>query len=399
MPTTRFQRIFLLAGITSLFAAYAGLWLRFINDPVERTGSDFIAFYSAGRVAQEHGLSKVYEPELQQNVQQEQVGFPLVQGQVLLYNHLPFLLPVLYGVVNGDYVGSFYRWAALLVVVYCASLVILGWALDASGVDRQTRILLSISSFLFLPLFFSLMNGQDTAILLLGTALWLYGLNTKKESLAGLGLSLTTVRPQLSLMLAIPMLFSHRKVFLTYVLGAGFLAALSVLIVGLDGARAYINILLISASGEWHGMKEQAMMNLIGILTRIWGTSNADGIRLFGWVIYGMTLVALIFLWTKQKLPIENRIGLTVIVSLFTSPHLHFHDLTLLLIPLYALLLSGHLKKFTATASPIAASLLLLVSNITPVLQYTTPYLLMLILALYPFYSKEKNRITSLHRS
>src|SRR3972149_5988028 len=68
-------RIFFIAGISSLLISYLALWVRFINDPVERTGSDFIAFYSAGRVAQNQGAAHVYDPLSQQVIQEEQVRF------------------------------------------------------------------------------------------------------------------------------------------------------------------------------------------------------------------------------------------------------------------------------------------------------------------------------------
>src|SRR5215207_8524185 len=172
MATSPLHRVFVVTGIISLFASYLGLWIRFINDPVERTGSDFIAFYSAGRVAQDKGYSRVYDPLLQQAVQEEQVGFPLVKGQVLLYNHLPFLVPVLRFLVNRDYVHSFYRWVFLLVAFYIVSLILLSKSVPDSDTDPRIVWLTALGGFLFLPLFFSLMNGQDTAILFLGVALW-----------------------------------------------------------------------------------------------------------------------------------------------------------------------------------------------------------------------------------
>jgi hypothetical protein len=399
MPATRLQRIFLLSGILSLAIAYVGLWLRFINDPVERTGSDFIAFYSAGRVAQEYGFSRVFEPDLQQAVQAETVGFPLVKGQVLLHNHPPLLPPILRLLVTHNYVESFYRWIALLITIFIASLFILRKALDLSGIDPQTNLLLAISAFLFMPFFFSLMNGQDTVIVFLGMALWFYGLISGKDWLAGFGLSLTVLRPQFSIALAIPMLFGHRKAFWGYFLGSSFLVLLAFLINGLDGMQQYLNILLISVGGEWHGMKEEAMLNLLGMMMRIFGAPAADTIRVIGWVVYAISILLLTYLWAKQKTSRENLIGLTVVIALFASPHLHFHDLTLLLIPIYALVISGRLKKFAATAFPIAASLLLLVSNISPILQYTTPYLLMGVLAYYPFYAKANPSLTSPRRS
>jgi hypothetical protein len=399
MATSPLHRVFVLTGIISLFASYLGLWIRFINDPIERTGSDFIAFYSAGRVAQDKGYSRVYDPLLQQAVQEEQVGFRLVKGQVLLYNHLPFLVPVLRFLVNPDYVHSFYRWVLLLVAFYIVSLIMLSKSLPDSETDPRIVWLTALGAFLFLPLFFSLMNGQDTAFLFLGVALWLYGLISKRETLSGLGLSLTLVRPHISLVLALPMLFSYRKVFMGYILGSVSLAILSLLIVGVQGVQQYINILLISAGGEWHGMKEEAMFNLIGLLTRTMPGLGAENIRILGWIIYGMTILGLTFLWAKRKNLPANLIGLTVILTLFTVPHLHFHDLTLLLIPMYELSRLGNLKKSAATVLPISVSLLFLLSNLSVFWQYTTPYLVMLGLAYYPFYLRQQTILTSLHRS
>jgi len=399
MPTSPLHRVFILTGIISLFVSYLGLWIRFINDPIERTGSDFIAFYSAGRVAQEQGYARVYDPLLQQAVQEEQVGFPLVKGQVLLYNHLPFLVPILGILVNDDYVNSFYRWALLLVALYIVSLIVLSKSLRDLDVEQRTVWLTGLGAFLFLPLFFSLMNGQDTAILFLGMALWIYGLISKQETLSGLGLSLTLVRPHISLVLALPMLFSYRKVFMGYVLGSGLLAALSFLFVGVEGVQQYINILLISAGGEWHGMKEEAMFNLIGLLTRTLPMLGAENIRILGWIVYGMTILGLTFLWAERKDLPANLIGLTVILTLFTVPHLHFHDLTLLLIPMYELVRLGNVKKSTAIVLPIAVSLLFLISNLSVFSQYTTPYLVMLALAYYPFYLRQQTVLRSLHRS
>lgn len=399
MPYSRVQRIFIIAGIVSLFAAYIGWWFRFINDPVQRTGADFIAFYAAGRVAQEYGFSRTYEPGLQQAVQEAVVGFPLVQGQVLLYNHPPLLHPILRLLVTPNYVASFHRWIALLIVIYIISLVVLSKIVESSGMKPGAIRLVAISSLLFLFLYFSLLNGQDTALVFLGAAIWLYGLITGQEWLAGFGLSLTVQRPHLSLALAIPMIFRYRKAFLAYVLGSALLVILSTLVIGLDGMRSYIDILLISTGGEWHGMNEESMVNLLGLALRVFGPSVADPLRIWGWVVFGAAILGLTYAWTITRDMRTNLIGLTVIVTLFTSPHLHFHDLALLLIPFYELIRVGYLKDFAAIASPLAASLVMLVSNITPALLFTAPYVLMLLLAVYPYILTRKRLLTAPHRS
>ena len=403
MLRANIRRIFMIAGIVSLCISYLGVWIRFINDPVERTGSDFIAFYSAGRIAENEGAASVYNPKLQQEIQQEQVGFPLVQGQVLLYNHLPFLIPILQMVVSTNYVNSFYRWIFLLMTLYVAGTAILSRVLREAGVNRNSILLTGIGSLLFLPLFFSLMNGQDTAFTFLGAAIWTYGLFSGRELLAGLGLSLTTIRPQIALFLAIPMLFRHARVFWGFLLGSGLLALLSVLILGPGGTRDFIDILLVSAGGEWFGMKENAMYNLIGLLTRTAPQLGAGTIRTIGWIVYGITMIGLCIVWVRSKHLPGEKISLTVVLSLFVAPHLHFHDLALLLIPIHELIRisrgTGNLKTSIAVAIPIAISLLLLLSNVSPALQYTVPYLVMLALVLYPYYLGLKTPVTTPHQS
>ena len=292
-------------------------------------------------MAQSAGTGNVYDPLLQQKIQQEQVGFSLAPGQVLLYNHLPFLIPILQVIVSDNYINSFYRWVFLLTALYITAILILNQGLRQAGVDQNSILLTSIGGFLFLPLFFSLMNGQDTAFLFLGTAIWLYGLISGKEILAGLGLSLTTVRPHLAILLALPMFFRYKKIFWGFITGSGILAALSILLLGMEGTRKFIDILFVSAGGNWYGMKENAMYNLIGVMTRTFPQLDMGIIRTTGWIFYGIAIIGLCILWAKNKTLSEGQIGLTVTLALFIVPHLHFHDLTLLLIPIFEIIRSS----------------------------------------------------------
>ena len=140
------------------------------------------------------------------------------------------------------------------------------------------------------------------------------------------------------------------------------------------------------------------MYNLIGLLTRTLPWLGAETIRVIGWIVYGITIIALCIFWAGSKDLEAGKIGSTVILALFAVPHLHFHDLTLLLIPIYELIRasaqSASLKTSIATVLPIAISLLLLLSNISPLLQYTFPYLIMLAIAGYPYYSNHKAHIS-----
>lgn len=379
MRKINFHRIFIIAAIVSLLVSYLAIWIRLINDPVERTGSDFIAFYAAGRIAQEAGASHVYDIALQRQMEEEQVGFALAPGQVLQYNHLPFLIPILQLIVTPDYVASFHRWALFMATIYAIGIALLRRTLKQSRMDPAFIWVFTIGAMLFLPLFFSLMNGQDTGILLLGAAIWVYGLLSGREWIAGLGLSLTTVRPHIALVLALPMLFRHYRAFLGFAVGSGMLAFFSLAILGWQGAQEFVNIILVSAGGDWYGIKQNVMFNLIGLLMRTFPWVEADTIRGVGWVIYGATILALIFIWRRTKRRKEYLIGLSVTLAALVAPHLHFHDLTLILIPLFMLMrlsLIGRMKTSFAASLPIALSFLLLISNAAPFLQFSVPYLI-----------------------
>ncbi len=52
MRTIHPRRLFTNVGLLSLALIYILSWINMIDDPKQRTGSDFIGFYSFGRIAQ-----------------------------------------------------------------------------------------------------------------------------------------------------------------------------------------------------------------------------------------------------------------------------------------------------------------------------------------------------------
>lgn len=385
MQKASLRRIFILAGIFSLLVSYVGIWLQFITDPVERTGSDFIAFYSVGRIAQRQGTTHIYDPELQQDVQEDLVGFSLAPRQLIISQHFPYLLPILMRITSPDYVVSFYKWISLMILIYIAGVMILTRILKKAGLDKDSIALAAYGGILFYPFFFSLMNGQDTALLFLGAAIWVFALLSGKELMAGLGLSLVTIRPHIVILLALPMFWRYRKVFWGFVLGSGGLALYSYLMIGTQGTQDLINLLLISAGGEGYALHEDAMMNLVGLLLRLLPQLPTDITHVIGWVAYGIAFLYLCIRWGRNRDLRDGRIGLTITLALFVAPHLHFHDLTLLLLPVYEWIWiskeNEHPKTSLALLLPLIVSFLLLLGNLSSYLQYTIPYLIMLALA------------------
>ncbi len=356
--------VFQLVAILSLILIYTAQWVTMITSPSLRTGTDFSAFYAGGKVAREHGFSNAYKIELQQSVQEELLGFPLVEGQALLYNHVPYLLPILSCLVSENYISSFTQWAFLMLIAYTVGVLVF-----LKNTRTGFNPLLLISALLFFPFFQSILLGQDTALLFLGMALWCAGMETKNDWLAAIGLALTTVRPHICLALAIPLFFSHRSVAWRFFLAAGVLTLFSMLLIGKDGSLDFVHILQVSAGGTWYGMKEAAMFNLIGLLSRTFPRLDPELIRALGWAGYGIGILLAVVGWRQNKLELPVKISLTIILALFFAPHLHYHDLTLLIIPLIFLTA----KDNRTSLIPLGVSLLLLI--LYP-LYYILPYAL-----------------------
>jgi hypothetical protein len=387
----RLRPLLIVSGFAILVIVYASWWRTMITIPSQRTGTDFIALYSAGRVADIWGIPRVYEIDLQQQIEAEVVGFDLAPGQVLLYNHMPYMVPFLMMISDGNYLASLLRYVVVMLATYLTCIVLAGWMLRRSGWLRNHIWFLLAGLLTFFPLFISLVIVQDTPIMILGAFVFLAGLVTGKDWVMGIGLALTTIRPHISLMLALPFLFRRRKVFGWFVLATSVLGAFSVAILGFAGTKTFIDILLATAGGDWFGMNEPVMVNLMGLLMRIFPSVSDTAIHTISWVAYGLTLAGLCVYWWRSRTITGKQVGIAMILTVFFAPRLHYHDLTLLvpaiLILMIYLVKEDHLQPGQAGLIPLVFSLFLTFSFLIPILKYNAPFVimfLMLIAFLFP---------------
>ncbi len=379
------RRIFVITGVAALVIIYLLLWVRMIVDPSERTGTDFIAFYSAGRIMLSGDRADVYSPPAQVAQEELVLGFPILPQDLNPFVHPPFILPILAVVALLPYVGAFHLWAVFLLCLYAAAALVFLRTIAPAG---EKRIFLAGTIFFF-PAFVSILNGQDSAVLLLGAGLWCFGLLNEKDPVAGLGLALTTIRPHLALILALPFLFKRQRVWWWFLAGSAGLAIFSFLLVGVKGTENFLSILQISASGEGYKINETAMVNLLGLLRRGFPAVPPPVFRSAGWIVYVCALVFLCVVWARSRKIEEKHLGTAVLLAVFTAPHLHYHDLVLLLIPVICVISMVRRQGISVPVSPalwpLVISWLLLVSNSLPILKFTLPCLLeaWLLLALW----------------
>jgi len=361
---------------------YLFLWLHMINDPRQRTGSDFISFYSFGRVAQTQGFEHIYDVNGQQNIQQEVVGFPIVPE---FYTHVPFISAISALIVDNNYIHSFIRWAIVLIFLNAISSYLFVRALQENDLKREETIVLFTGIFLFFPTFSAFLNGQDDAILLLGLAIWLWGWFSEKPFLAGVGLSLTTVRPQTALFLAIPFLFKYRRVFWGFALGSTILVIISWVLVKTQGLVGFISSLQSIESTIWTQPHALDMPTLSGIIRRNFQVIDVALVRNLIWGCYTAGIICFCLVWYKSKEILEKHIGLLALVSILLVPYAHYHDLVILLVPIVCLIRVLSSKKAMdagiVAMIPLAISLIALVGFVgAGFLKFPLIYCVMLIL-------------------
>ncbi|HCC78173.1 MAG: hypothetical protein A2X25_04790 [Chloroflexi bacterium GWB2_49_20] len=378
------RRVFLIASALSLVLVYILLWLRMLYAPVQYTGTDFVPFYAAAQIARNEGPSQIYDLQLQQQYEKKLGNFEIQLQDVRIYLNPPFVVPLVSVVTLPNFVTSLVLWELLMAFHLLLGTGLL-FLLIRTHFSWQIFVVFLLGVLLFFPGYKSVLIGQNSAMLYLGACLWVFGLFTHKDWLAGIGLALMTVRPHIALPLALPFIFKRRAVWWWFLLGAGVLAVFSLAYTGLDGIMGFLKMLTISGDGTNTTTGEKSMVNLLGVLVRLFPGIPASIFRWVGWGAYFVTIIGLCGLWIKTPEIQSKQIGLAILVTTFTAPHMHMHDLVLWSIPLVLILLSVQhdpvlIRKVAAL--PWWLSMAFLFCFFSPILEAVIPYLILIFLIL-----------------
>jgi len=403
MGSLNYRRIFTLVGVFSLIVYYSIYWVRLLGDPNERTGSDFMGVYVFGKIIQTKGYQSLYDISEHQAVEEQVLGHPVTP---IFYTHLPFMAPIASIIVVDDYIASFERWAIVLLFLNALSVTLLVCTLDIKRYTRENLLILVLGAFFFDPTASGFMNGQDTAFLLLGTAICLAGLHTRKYFITGLGLSLTTVRPQAALLLAIPFFFRYRKVFWGFILGSFVLASISVLLLKVEGIIKFLESLRYIEGTIWVEPHSFDMPTISGIIRRNFVVTNPTIAKGFVWLCYVVGIAVFSLWWQRSKEISESHFGLLSIFAIFLLPYAHYHELTLLLIPIFCsmkILENLAIDQYYIAILPLGVSWLSALGFVgSGIIKFSIVYIIMIVLGyllLRPeHFVNTISKLSSLHR-
>ncbi len=297
---------------------------------------DFSVLYTAGGVVAEGHRRQLFDLTTQAEFQRRVLGmdaplpFMHLGYEALIYAPLA-LLPFRVAL-------WVWRLLSLGMLVACSRLLSMIFAV------RRLYILL-LATALF-PVALTVVQGQDSLLLLLLFSASLAALRRDRDEVAGLLLACASFKPQLVLPLAAVLLWKRGARF-----ARGFLAGcVAVLLVsfGVTGRSGFGLMLSLmsyagSGAGDEIGATAWARPNLRGFID-VFGLSPKATVELT--VALSVILLAAVAWRLRHRDDVRDLLPPMVALTLIISLNVNLHDFSLLLIPVLALLKVGSRRAY-----------------------------------------------------
>jgi len=309
-------------------------------------GMDYCAYWSAGRIIDEHGLAAAYSPDLLELYQGHAHPGVNVPGSGVLGILYPpaFLLPFRYLSLIGPSASFLvYTFANLAAFV----LYLRFFVEKMTGAPPSPRLLLWM--LLSLPAFVNFREGQVNVWLAVCLGEFLRAIVSGRPWRAGFWMGGWLLKPQL-LVLIVPLLAIRKawRVLGGFGVSAGAVLAVSVALAGAEGMLNLAHIVELAARGGVSS-NPSAMTNwrMAGALAASFATPGT------GWVvaIAGTVLTTVAALYILGKRPIGDPraaaialIGLSAATGL-VAWHAHLHMALILIPPMLYLLMERRINR------------------------------------------------------
>ncbi len=289
----------------------------------EPLGSDFVSFWSAGRLAWQGHAAAAYDPAAHHAAEQAFFGASL-GWYAFFYPPIFLLLCAPLGAL--PYFAALALWLTGTAAALAAALRAL-----------SPRLVTPLTLAAFPAVFTTIGHGQNaflTAAVFACAALWL----DRRPALAGALLGGIAFKPQLALLLPMALMLTGRWRALAAMTGtAAALAGGSALIFGLDAWTAFLAEIPMSRATLEQGLVDPAKMQSVFAAVRVLGGGVGLAYAAQGAAAAG-ALVAL-----ARARPRDGRalVALAATLTCLTTPFLLDYDLTLLIVPVVVLAQAG----------------------------------------------------------
>ena len=300
---------------------------------------DFTAFYTAGKMVRQGLGSHLYDPVEQWRVQQQFAKDVAIRQEPLPYLRLPFEAPLFLPLAFLPYSAAYVLWFLLnLGVVVGVSLFLRRRLASPHEIPAWLLVLVALA---FVPVFLTLLQGQDSILVLLFYSLAFVALREGADFRAGCWLGLGLIKPHLVLpFVAIMFLRGRRKLGAGFVAVAAVLFTASVTVVGWSEFLRYPGYLWQLEQHTERGLVQpRDNPNLRGLVE---GFGSASPQVITG-VIAILSVGLMVWVGVRAKNAAAGRTTdlifcQAVLASLLVSYHSFAYDLSLLLLPIFLLM-------------------------------------------------------------
>jgi hypothetical protein len=335
-------------GIAAILSFYIILLVRYIAqfDICEILGLDYCAFWSAGRIINDHGYAHIYDLILLQAYQREtfrvQHGFPIqpIAISYLPLFYIPFHLLSLLNVQSSYWIWTVLNLAVLIIYVRFFAKKVVGGSLPG-------RLLLLF--LLPLPVFFNFVEGQVNVLLVIGIGEFIRAALSEKPIKAGLWLGSLLIKPQL-LILLLPFLLLQRsfKVLRGFLISFVAVILISLFLIDVNGFGELFNMLFVSAGGgvqsnPWVMMNWRMLGENIGFFT-----SSTLGLTIS--IIGSMLTAGVTLVIFRKKIENDDTLFVIAVLGLCAATgavtwHAHLHASMILIPPLVYLRIKNRINQ------------------------------------------------------
>jgi hypothetical protein len=339
-PSTKIGLQQILVVVLATFAVLHGWVLWRSYDFILRGYEDFTSFYTAGKIVQRGEGARLYDRQLQWQVQQEFASSVSTRKGPLPYIRPPFEALLFLPLAYLSYPAAVTIWTLIKLILLISVFFFLpqeNW--------RQWHWLRSpwVQGFLsigFLPVTFDLVQGQDSIPLLLVVTAAFFFLRREEDFRWGACLGLGLFKFHLILPLFLILLIKRKtRAILGFACVASVLLLLSIEVVGWSGLAGYPKYLWgLNQSPNLLGTNGLVMPNLRGLLSPFLGAGRVPmTIQVALLLIFALGIVSMARMWKGRGQSPLDRVGFSYCISvlLLTSYYTTSYDLTLLLIPLH----------------------------------------------------------------
>lgn len=297
--------------------------------------NDFPPLYASAQMVREGQAARIYDLEAENSYVRRTSDVTRPPN-----NHLPYENLIFVPFTYLQFPQAHISWTLLSI----AMLVLVALMVCEFRADTASFGLTLLTILAFFPVWYCLLQGQDSILLLLLFTLSFWSYRRGRHDLAGFVLALGLFRPQLVLPFAFVMFLAGKWRFLRgFIPGVTFVVALSVWIVGFHGMADYARILISqgmqgSASTlveQWH-VQPSLMTTLRGLLWISLPSSAPSFVQRFlllAGTSFGLLWAANGVRSAKDEATLDLAFALAVVVVAVVSFHSFLHDFSLVILP------------------------------------------------------------------